>query len=121
MCEPDWDLLIAELGETYLNQVNIVSVISSVVQVWFDTMNGLLDGGAPDDWIDMLLEKFKAANSRLSVFVDVSYFWISIAISWQGTHGISSITAQIMDILILHRIFFFLVNGDLLLIIITDS
>jgi hypothetical protein len=66
-------LLIAELDGTYQNQANIIFAISSVVQVWLDAMNGLLDGGASDDWIDMLLEKFKAANSRLSLFMNVGY------------------------------------------------
>ncbi|KAI9146848.1 hypothetical protein HJFPF1_13416 [Paramyrothecium foliicola] len=85
-CDPDWALLSAQLAQSYPDQANMVSVISSIVQVWFDAMATLLDGSASEDWIDALLETFKTARSGLRVFLDVKK-GNSPSTRWDSTRG----------------------------------
>ncbi|KFA73889.1 hypothetical protein S40288_00911 [Stachybotrys chartarum IBT 40288] len=71
VCEPDWVLLLAALGEAYPDKADFVTAVTSTVQVWFEALHDLLDGGASEDWTEALLDRLKETYSQLSVFLDV--------------------------------------------------
>ncbi|KAH7308545.1 hypothetical protein B0I35DRAFT_453806 [Stachybotrys elegans] len=85
-CEPDWALLIAELDETYPDRAILVTIVSSLVQTWNESMVGLLDGAAPEEWTETLLEKLKDSYSELRLFLDIGRGDIP-STSWDASRG----------------------------------
>ena len=67
--EPEWTLLVEELGSFYADKSNMVAIVAGCVQAWAKSMMELLEDSAHEAWADKLLEK---VPSRLRVFVDVA-------------------------------------------------
>lgn len=71
-CEPQWDLLVAELGPQYESQaLNVVIIIAGLVQSWCEAARQLIEDDANGTWADQLLERIMEGSSTLNFSVEV--------------------------------------------------
>jgi hypothetical protein len=69
---PEWQQLLAELDSYYPDKGNFVTTVATVVQAWVRSMTQLLDDSEREDWTEALLERLKAAGSRLRISLEVA-------------------------------------------------
>ncbi len=85
--EPEWQLLLTELGDSYADKASFVSIVAGCVRVWAKSMLELLDDPAQEDWTEELLEKTKR-RSQLRAFLEVSSQSGSYAPPCSCMHGL---------------------------------
>ncbi|KAH7347658.1 hypothetical protein B0T11DRAFT_143399 [Plectosphaerella cucumerina] len=70
--DPEWQLLLNELGEFYADKLNFVQAVAGCVEVFANSATELLeDEAAHEQWIETLLEKTKT-RSQLRLFLETS-------------------------------------------------
>ncbi|KAM0324334.1 hypothetical protein ACHAQA_008115 [Verticillium albo-atrum] len=70
--DPEWHLLINELGEFYPDKANLVQIIAGCVEVFTNSATELLEDEATNElWIEALLEKTKN-RSQLKLLVETT-------------------------------------------------
>lgn len=72
-CEPQWQILVSELGSFWEDKGELVSSVAFFVHVWFEALTELLDGEAHETWTDTVLTKVRELTSRLNLTVEVCY------------------------------------------------
>ncbi|KAL9943682.1 hypothetical protein ACHAQF_001889 [Verticillium nonalfalfae] len=76
--DPEWQLLLNELGGIYSDKLRFVQVVAGCVEAFANSTAELLeDEEAHEQWIETLLEKTKT-QSRLRLFLEVRFYLISI-------------------------------------------
>ncbi|KAH8883562.1 hypothetical protein GQ53DRAFT_882329, partial [Thozetella sp. PMI_491] len=72
--EPEWQLLLTELGEFYDDKTVFVSVVAGCVQAWVKSAKELLDDEANEEWTEKFLDKVKSCHTiRLYLEVGVGH------------------------------------------------
>ncbi|KAJ4052908.1 hypothetical protein NW760_009352 [Fusarium oxysporum] len=71
-CEPQWQILVSELGSFWEDKGELVSSVAFFVHVWFEALTELLDDEAHEAWTDTVLTKVRELTSRLNLTVEVS-------------------------------------------------
>ncbi|EEY20156.1 conserved hypothetical protein [Verticillium alfalfae VaMs.102] len=79
--DPEWQLLLNELGGIYSDKLRFVQVVAGCVEAFANSTAELLeDEEAHEQWIETLLEKTKT-QSRLRLFLETSGS-NDVAVSW---------------------------------------
>ncbi|KAG7128155.1 hypothetical protein HYQ45_012095 [Verticillium longisporum] len=79
--DPEWQLLLNELGGIYSDKLRFVQVVAGCVEAFANSTAELLeDEEAHEQWIETLLEKTKT-QSRLKLFLETSGS-NDVAVSW---------------------------------------
>lgn len=68
MIEPEWQLLLAELGTAYEDKARIVIDVANCVASWANSLMLLAENDSYSEWAEELLEK---ANGRIKVYFEV--------------------------------------------------
>ncbi|KAJ9148625.1 hypothetical protein NKR23_g4788 [Pleurostoma richardsiae] len=68
--EPQWQLLLADLGKVFPDKAQFVACVSACVESWCNSLVGLLDGQASEDWTETLLQKLVDRHPRLELFLE---------------------------------------------------
>lgn len=69
--DPEWQLLLNELGDFYPDKLNFVQIIAGCVEAFANSVAELLDDeAAHEEWIETLLETVKQ-RSQLRLLVEV--------------------------------------------------
>ncbi|KAF5003816.1 hypothetical protein FDECE_9659 [Fusarium decemcellulare] len=71
-CEPEWPILVSELGNVWEDKSQLVASVVSFLQTWFQTLTELLEDSTQEEWADILLNKINELCSRLNLIVEVS-------------------------------------------------
>ena len=86
LVEPEWQLLLAELGDAYPDKANFVVVVAGCVEAWAKSMTELLDDAAHEDWTETVLERAKSVSHRLRLFLDAASS-SSASTTWSEQRG----------------------------------
>ncbi|KAF4462927.1 cytochrome family 51 (sterol 14-demethylase) [Fusarium albosuccineum] len=71
-CEPEWPILVSELGNVWEDKSQLVASVVSFLQTWFQTLTELLEDSTQEEWADTLLNRINELCSRLNLIVEVS-------------------------------------------------
>jgi len=72
VANPEWALLLAEVGPLYSDQSSFVPAVAGTVSCWVKALAELLEDDNNETWTDELLEKLKSSWSKLRIFLEVS-------------------------------------------------
>ena len=72
ICDPDWPLLLAGLGDAYADAGQLIREASSCVWTWCKGLLELIENAKTDDWTDKLVDLLKESHSRVILTVEVS-------------------------------------------------
>jgi hypothetical protein len=70
-CEPQWQILVSELGSFWGDKDQLVSTVASFIQIWLEVLTELLDDETHEAWTDNVLTKIRELTSRLNLTVEV--------------------------------------------------
>ncbi|KAF4454766.1 hypothetical protein F53441_2844 [Fusarium austroafricanum] len=70
-CEPEWQILVSELGSIWEDKSQLVSSVALFTQTWFDALGELLEDETHEAWTDKVLTKIRELTSRLNLNVGV--------------------------------------------------
>ncbi|KAF5020806.1 hypothetical protein F66182_7166 [Fusarium sp. NRRL 66182] len=74
-CEPQWPILVSELGNIWEDKGQLVVSVTSFLQTWFQVLIDLVEDETHQDWTDKLLTRIRESTSRVNLSVDSSTKW----------------------------------------------
>lgn len=85
-CEPQWDLLVTQLGPQHdAKALNVINIIASLVQSWCEAARQLIEDDSNEMWADQLLDKIKEGSSTLNLSIEV-WQWFQNRLSTLVAH-----------------------------------
>ncbi|KAM0250300.1 hypothetical protein ACHAP5_002359 [Fusarium lateritium] len=69
-CEPQWQILVAELENVWEDKHQLVASVVMFVQTWFETLTEIAENEGQEVWTDKLLNKIEELAPRLNLTVE---------------------------------------------------
>jgi hypothetical protein len=69
-CEPQWQILVAELEDVWEDKSQLVASVALFVQTWVESFTEIAENEDQEVWTDKLLSKVEGLTTRLNLTVE---------------------------------------------------